>query len=72
MFLPVFSTSIPDGALCPGTSATGSTIPDVYCTGDWVGPNAGLDSIEGNSLPTAGFGTSGVQPLGSIAEGLVN
>jgi hypothetical protein len=44
-----FSTSALDGgewsALCPGRAFTpGERTPGTHCTGDWVGPRAGLDT----------------------------
>ena len=38
--------------------------PSTHCTGDWVGPRAGLDRC-GKSLPPPGFDLRTVQPVAS-------
>jgi len=40
-------------------------IPGTYCTGGWVGPNAGLDKVRKISPPPPGFDPRTVQPVAS-------
>jgi hypothetical protein len=52
-------------ASCSSHFTPGEIAPRTHCVGDWMGPRAGLDSVEKRkvSLTSAGNQTPAVQPV---------
>ena len=53
-----------DGELHAPAALPPGKRPGTHCTGDWVGPKAGMDGCEKSRPPMLGFDPLPVQPVG--------